>query len=119
MGHYLMARALGLEVYLPIYIPIPFFALAITYVPKMSGWSKARIAAAGPVFGTIASACFLIVSLLVGANSAAYMAAFLLISEIVWGFAGGDGRAYRKANKREDSYLDSRLFEGKEAGFAW
>ena len=98
LAHYFMAKKLGAEVTLPVFIPLPFIAIAFTKVKGLSNKSKMKVALMGPVTGFITAFLLVILNFIFKVVSPVALIA-LALGEILFNFIGNDGKKYRSAKK--------------------
>lgn len=98
LAHYFTAKRLGAEVSLPIFIPLPFIAIAFTKAKGLSSRSKMKVALSGPVTGFIAAVLFIIFNFIFQIVPSLSLV-ILAIGEILFNFIGTDGKKYRSAKK--------------------
>lgn len=98
LGHYFMSKKEGANPSLPIFLPLPFIAIAITRIKNLSPLSKKRVSISGPIFGFITAFVLLLLNTVFSFTSN-FMLAFLMLGEIVFNYIGTDGKKYRHAKK--------------------
>lgn len=98
LAHYFMAKKLGAEVTLPIFIPLPFIAIAFTKAKGLSNKSKMKVALIGPLTGFIASVLLILLNFILKIISPIALI-ILALTEILFNFIGNDGKKYRSAKK--------------------
>lgn len=98
LGHYFMARKSGAQVKLPIFLPLPFIAIAITKAKGLSNRSKMKVALSGPIVGFITALLIIVANFIFNIVSPVPLVA-LATGEIVFNFIGNDGKKYRSAKK--------------------
>ena len=98
LAHYFMAKKSGAEVNLPIFLPLPFIAIAITKAKGLSNRSKMKVALSGPIVGFITALLIIIVNSIFNIISPVPLVA-LATGEVVFNFIGNDGKKYRSAKK--------------------
>jgi len=98
LGHYFFAKKYTDQVSLPIFIPIPFFAIAFTKVKGLTNFAKKRVSLAGPLVGSLTAILFIFANIIFRFTS--YIPLFvLLFGEIVFNWLGTDGSKYRSASR--------------------
>ena len=98
LAHYFMAKKSGAEVKLPIFLPLPFIAVAITKAKGLSNRSKMKVALSGPIVGFITALLLIVVNFIFNIVSPIPLVA-LAAGEIVFNFIGNDGKKYRSSKK--------------------
>ena len=98
LGHYFIAKKDGANPTLPIFLPLPFLAIAFTRVKGLSPLSKKRVSLSGPIFGAITAFILLLLNFIFSYTSNILLI-FLLIAEIIFNYVGNDGKKYRQAKK--------------------
>lgn len=100
LGHYFTAKRHRGNPSLPIFIPIPFLAIALTKVSKLDTKGIKETAFYGPFAGAVATVLIILINTILNFISNYYLFG-LLFGEIVFNFFGSDGSKYRKAKKKE------------------
>ena len=98
LAHYFMAKKLGAEVTLPIFVPLPFIAIAFTKIKGLSSKSKMKVALTGPITGFITALLLIILNSIFKIISPVALIV-LAIGEILFNYIGNDGKKYRSAKK--------------------
>lgn len=98
LGHYLTAKRFGAKVRTPIFLPIPFLAVAFTKVSKLKPEHTMKTAFYGPFTGFIATLFFILANLIFNFTSTPALV-LLAISELFMNYIGTDGTKYRKAKR--------------------
>jgi len=107
MAHYLTALRLGMEVDLPVFVPLIIAVFGFTHMKFGNDLSKLRkVALAGPIAG-MAAATILAVLAYVYAMMPMFWACLWLLAFQIWGaLLGSDGRkyrAFRRAQRKDTS----------------
>lgn len=98
LAHYFTAKKYGAQPILPIFIPLPFIAIAFTKIKGLSNRSKMKVALSGPVVG-FTTALLLILSNIIF-NFTSYLPLITLaIGEVLFNIIGTDGSKYRSAKR--------------------
>lgn len=98
LGHYLTAKFHGAKAKLPIFLPLPFIAVALTKIPKLNNRQKKDTAFYGPFAGFMAALFFIVANLIF--NFTSYIPLIgLATGEIVFNYFGSDGKKYREAKR--------------------
>lgn len=98
LGHYFFAKRHTKDVSLPIFLPIPFFAIAFTKIKNLTFRARRQVAAAGPLLGVTTS--ILIIFLNTIFNIFPYTPLLILLfGEIFFNWFGSDGAKYRSATR--------------------
>ena len=100
LGHFGMAKLLGVKAALPMFIPLGPLAMGATWIPTKEARNIRLIAMSGPLFGSIVSLAMLIAFALVGSTIGVWFAIGMFIREILNATLGGDGRKFRKAKEK-------------------
>ena len=98
LAHYFMAKKLGAEVTLPVFIPLPFIAIAFTKIKGLSSKSKMKVALTGPITGFITALLLIILNSIFKIISPLALIV-LAVGEILFNYIGNDGKKYRSAKK--------------------
>lgn len=102
LGHYFIAKKHKALVSLPIFLPLPFFAIGLTKVKNLfSSKAKKDVAMAGPIVGAATAFLLLCLNILFKFTSNLPIL-FLFFGELVFNYFGSDGARYRQA-KRTDA----------------
>jgi len=98
LAHYFFGKFYKGKSKLPIFLPLPFFVIAVTKVTKLGRRGRKNTALAGPVVGTLTTGLIILFNYIF--NFMSYIPLVALgISEIVANYFGSDGAKYRKAKK--------------------
>ena len=97
-GHYFTAKLLGAKPSLPIFLPLPFIAIAFTKITGLNAKLKKKISFAGPLYAVTFSILLLLLNIILSFTSN-FSLIFLIFGEIVFNYFGIDGVKYRQANK--------------------
>jgi Zn-dependent protease len=101
LGHYFIAKKHKAIVSLPIFLPLPFFAIALTKVKNLVTFkSKRDVALAGPIVGASSALLILCLNILFKFTSSMPIL-FLFLGELIFNYIGSDGARYRQAKKGE------------------
>jgi len=101
LGHYFMAKKHKAIVSLPIFLPLPFFAIALTRVKNLVTFkSKRDVAIAGPFVGALSALLILCLNLLFNFTSNTPIL-FLFLGELIFNYIGSDGTRYRQAKRSQ------------------
>lgn len=101
LGHYFIAKKHKASVSLPIFLPLPFFAIGITRIKNLFSYkSKRDVAIAGPLVGSLTALLLLCLNILFKFTSNLPII-FLFFGELLFNYFGSDGARYRHA-KRTD-----------------
>ena len=104
LGHYFVAKRHNGDPSLPIFIPAPFFVIALTKIAqKMTPEGIKRTAFYGPFTGFLVALMLLIVNLVYSITSNIILA-FILIGEVLFNFIGSDGHKYRTASRTQQCH---------------
>ncbi len=98
MGHYIISKYFNADPSYPIFIPLPFLAIAFTRVKNLDPQHKASVAIAGILF----SVSFILNIMLHNyfLNIFSFTSLFtILFLELFFNIFGSDGVRYRKAKK--------------------
>lgn len=100
LGHYFVAKMHNGDPSLPIFIPAPFFVIALTKMANvMTPEGIKNTSFYGPFTGFLVTLLLLLLNLVYHFTSN-FIFAFLLLGEIIFNFFGSDGKKYRKASKQ-------------------
>lgn len=102
LGHFGMAKLLGVKAAMPMFIPLGPLAMGATWIPTKDKRNIRLISMAGPLFGSVVSSAMLIAFLLVGSTIGVWFAGGMVIRELLTATFGGDGRKFRKAKEQQD-----------------
>ena len=97
-GHYFTAKGLGAKPSLPIFLPLPFIAIAFTKITGLNSKLKKKISFSGPLYAVIFCILLFLLNLIITFTSNSTLI-FLIFGEIVFNYFGIDGAKYRQANK--------------------
>jgi len=98
LGHYFTAKIYKADASLPIFIPLPFLAIAFTRIKELNSKLKARVSIAGPLYA-ITFALLLILNNHLISFTSSFILFLILFGEIVFNYFGSDGSKYRQAKK--------------------
>jgi hypothetical protein len=104
LGHYFAAKINKGIPKLPIFLPLPFIAIALTKITELDPKGIQQTAFYGPFAGFLAAVTFLLFNLILNFTSSISLI-MLAISEIVFNYIGSDGAKYRRARKMNTSCL--------------
>jgi Zn-dependent protease len=98
ISHYFMARKLGSKASLPIFIPLPLFAIAFIRAPGLSNESKLKVALSGPIVGSLTAFILFLLNIIFNFTTSLGLGV-LAVSELLLNFVGTDGAKYRSAKR--------------------
>ncbi len=98
LGHFIIAKIYGADVFYPIFIPFIFFTLGITRIDNLSDKFKDKVALAGSLFASLTLTLVIFFNLIIKIYSTKLLF-LILLSEILFNFIGSDGKRYRKAKQ--------------------
>lgn len=98
-GHWVVARHYGADTGYVIFIPLGLFIVAATQVMNLADEFKAKVAMAGPIFGTIMALILGLCILILALEHLFFPALMLLIFEVLGFFVGSDAKKYRHARR--------------------
>ena len=104
LGHFYVAKRHKGEPDFPWFIPLPFFAIAVTKVKKMNSEGTLNTSFYGPFTGFLTALGILFVSLLLNLEYI-FSIIFLIIGEIFVNYFGSDGKKFRQAKKEIQTCL--------------
>lgn len=96
LAHYYYGKSANADVSPPIFLPLPFIAVAMVKIKNLSQNHKAHVALAGPVFGSITLLFFIAFNLLFNIFPF-YLLFIVLFLEVFFNFIGSDGSKYRSS----------------------
>jgi len=102
LAHYLYAKSYNAEVRPPIFIPLPFVAIAFVRVKNLLDEHKADVAISGMIFGALTILLFGLFNYYFNFVSNVVLA-LMLSAELIFNIIGFDGSKYRRYRK-EYSY---------------
>jgi hypothetical protein len=98
LAHYFYAKSFGADVNLPLFVPLPFIAIAFVKVKNLLDQYKPDVAIAGMVFGSLTIFIFSLMNYYT--NFIPYFILFIMfIFEILFNILGFDGSKYRRYKK--------------------
>jgi hypothetical protein len=100
LAHYYYAKSSGAQVTPPIFLPLPFIAVAMVKIKNLSNDHKAHVALAGPFFA-ILTLLFFISFNLIFYIFPFYMLFIFILFEFVFNFIGSDGAKYRSTKSKD------------------
>jgi hypothetical protein len=102
LAHYFYAKSYSADVRPPIFIPLPFIAIAFVRVKNLLDEHKADVAISGMIFGALTILLFGLFNYYFNFISNIILA-FMLAAELIFNIIGFDGAKYRRYRK-EYSY---------------
>lgn len=102
LGHFFAAKKHNGNPKFPLFIPFPFFLIAMTKVSKMNPEGIQATAFYGPFAGFVTASLILLSNSIFKFVSSTPLI-ILAISEIIFNFFGSDGSKYRNAKRKEMS----------------
>lgn len=98
LAHYYTAKKHGAHPTLPIFIPLPFIAIAFTKIKGLSNKSKMKVAISGPLVGFSTAVLLILFNIIF--NFTSYVPLFILaLGEVLFNIIGTDGSKYRSAKR--------------------
>ena len=98
LAHYFYAKSFGADVNLPLFVPLPFIAIAFVKVKNLLDQYKPDVAIAGMVFGSLTIFIFSLMNYYT--NFIPYFILIIMfIFEILFNILGFDGSKYRRYKK--------------------
>ena len=98
LGHYFVAKKHNAKPKLPIFIPLPFFAIGLTRISKLAPRAQKNVAFYGPFVGFLTTLFLILLNGIFNFMPYAPLL-FLLFTETVLNYFGSDGAKYRKAKR--------------------
>lgn len=99
LGHFFSAKKYKGNPKFPIFVPLPFVAIAITKVSKMTDEGILATSFYGPFVGFVTSIILLLLNFLFNFIPTVPLMV-LATTEVIFNYFGSDGSKYRKAKRR-------------------
>jgi hypothetical protein len=98
LAHYFYAKSYNAKVKPPIFIPLPFIAIAFVHVKDLLDQHKSDVALSGMVFGALTIILFALFNYYFNFISNIILL-FMLFAELAFNIIGFDGAKYRRYRK--------------------
>jgi len=97
-GHYFTAKLFKANADFPIFIPLPFIAIAFTRIKELNPKLKAKVSLAGPTYAALFAFLLILLNSIISYTSF-FTLYLILFAEIIFNYFGSDGSKYRQAKK--------------------